>query len=138
MKQNYLRNTLDGLRQQVAAMGQCVLPNDLPQLIQCDLAFHRMIAELGGSATLLEVWSNLNGRIGALILRSLEEKKLNVEDVVRYHTEVVNALATRDPEQGRRAIIRHYIRGQQHEEAQTDSLNRIAQTTVALGAASTE
>ena len=127
--------TLDALRHQADRMSECVLPKDLPQLIQCDLAFHQVIAELGDSETLLDVWSKLSGRIGALILRSMEEKMLNVEDVVRYHTEVIAALESRDPEIGRRAIIRHYIRGQQHEEAQTDALNVVAQTTFTLSTA---
>jgi DNA-binding GntR family transcriptional regulator len=127
--------TLDALHQQVAAMGECVLPKDLPQLIQCDLAFHQIIAELGDSETLLEVWSRLNGRIGALILRSVEEKNLLIADLVRYHSQVVEALATRNVEKGRRAIIQHYIRGQPDEQTQTDALNVAAQTVVALSAA---
>ncbi|MCA9907364.1 MAG: GntR family transcriptional regulator [Caldilinea sp.] len=128
-------DTLDALRQQVEAMGKCVLPKDMPQLIQHDLIFHQMIAELGGSELLLELWSSLSGRIGALILRSLEDKKLNVADVVRYHAEVIDALESREPEIGRRAIIQHYIRGQLNEQAQTDALSAVAQTTFALSAA---
>ena len=126
--------TLDALRQQVEAMGKCVLPKDMPQLIQHDLAFHQMIAELGGSELLLELWSSLSGRIGALILRSLEENKLSVADVVRYHAEVVEALESFDPEIARRAIIQHYIRGQLNEQEQTDALSTVAQTTFALSA----
>lgn len=129
--------TLDALRRQVDAMRRCILPKDMPQLIQHDLAFHQVIAELGGSELLLELWSSLSGRIGALILRSLEEKKLNVADVVRYHAEVIEALQSRNPEIGRRAIIRHYIRGQQNEQAQTDAVNMVAETTFALAVAPT-
>ncbi len=127
-------NTLEALRQQVEAMGKCVLPKDMPQLIQHDLTFHQMIAELGGSELLLELWSSLSGRIGALILRSLEEKKLSVADVVRYHAEVIDALESGEPEIGRRAIIQHYIRGQLNEQAQTNTLSAVAQTTFALSA----
>ncbi len=125
--------TCAALNQQVATMRECVLPIDLPQLIQCDLAFHQIIAELGESETLLEVWSRLNGRIGALILRSVEEKNLLIQDLVRYHSQVVEALATRNVEIGRRAIIQHYIRGQQDEAPQTAALNAAAQATAALG-----
>ncbi len=130
--------TLDALRQQIGAMDACVLPKDLPQLIQHDLAFHERIAELASSDMLLELWSSLSGRIGALILRRLEEMKLNVADVVRYHADVVTALATRDPETGRQAVIRHYIRGQQDEEAQTAALSAVAQTTFTLASAATD
>ena len=127
------RTTLDVLRQQVTAMSSCTLPRDLPQLIQCDLAFHQCIAELGRSETLLDMWSKLSGRIGALILRSMEEKQLRLDDVVAYHTEVITALEARDAEIGRRAIIQHYIRGQQDEAPQTDALNAAAQAVAVLG-----
>jgi len=112
-----------------------VLPHDLPQLIQCDLVFHQMIAALGGSEMLLETWARLNGRIGALILRSMEQKQLQGADLVRYHAEVVEALATRDVEIGRRAIIRHYIRGQKDEEEQTAAMAAAAGAVVAVVAA---
>ena len=125
-------STLDALRAQVAAMDQCVLPHDLPQLIQCDLLFHQLIAALGGSEMLLESWARLNGRIGALILRSMEQKQLKGADLVQYHAEVVEALATRDVEIGRRAIIRHYIRGQKDEEEQTAALAAAAGAVVAV------
>jgi DNA-binding GntR family transcriptional regulator len=121
------QTTSDALHHQVAAMSRCNLPRDLPQLIQCDLAFHQIIAALGRSETLLEVWSKLSGRIGALILRSMEEKQLRLEDVVAYHTQVITALESCDGERGRRAIIQHYIRGQQDEATQTDALNAAAQ-----------
>ncbi len=126
-------STLDALRGQVEAMRQCLLPRDLPQLIQCDLAFHQLIAALGGSEMLLEVWSRLNGRIGALILRSMETKALSRDDLAGYHSEVVDALATCDVELGRRAIIQHYIRGQPDEAAQTAALSQAAQAVVAIG-----
>ena len=125
-------STLDALRRQVAAMDLCILPRDLPQLIQYDLAFHQLIAALGRSETLLDIWSKLSGRIGALILRSMEEKQLNREVLVRYHAEVVTALATRDGEIGRRAIIQHYIRGQHDEQAQTAALAMTAQAVATV------
>jgi len=131
-------STLDALHRQVAEMHTCVMPKDLPRLIQCDLAFHQVIAELGGSETLLESWAKLSGRIGALILRSMEEKKLNVQDIARYHAEVITALESRDLEQGRNAIIRHYIRGQAHEQALTNSLNVAAHVAAAFGAVGAE
>jgi DNA-binding GntR family transcriptional regulator len=126
-------STLDALRRHVAAMDLCVLPRDLPQLIQCDLAFHQLIAALGKSETLLEAWSRLSGRIGALILRSMEEKKLRREDLVSFHAEVVTALATHDVENGRRAIIQHYIRGHADEQMQTNAIANAAQAVATLG-----
>ena len=70
----------------------CTLPKDLPQVIRMDLAFHRTIVEWAGSDTLSETWSTLNGRMGALIIRSLELKQLHIEDVVQFHMQVIEAL----------------------------------------------
>jgi DNA-binding GntR family transcriptional regulator len=129
-----VQTTLEALRQQVAAMSRITLPRDLPQLIQCDLAFHQSIAELGRSETLLDMWSKLSGRIGALILRSMEEKQLRLEDVVALSRSGYRCAGGRDAEIGRRAIIQHYIRGQAGRSAdQTDALNAAAQATAALG-----
>jgi DNA-binding GntR family transcriptional regulator len=128
-------STVDALRRQVAAMRQCVLPKDMPQVIQCDLAFHEVIAALGRSGTLLEAWSRLSGRIGALMLRSIEEKQLALAEVVRYHNEVIDALQTRNVDAGRRAIIQHYIRGQADEVKQTEALSAAAEAVAVLGGA---
>jgi DNA-binding GntR family transcriptional regulator len=130
--QSITDDMLDALRRQVASMQQCVLPGDLPQLIQCDLAFHQQIAALAQSETLLDTWSQLSGRIGALILRSMEEKQLDRTDIVQYHAAVVDALATRDAALGRRAIIQHYIRGQPDEVPQTDAIDAAALAVATL------
>lgn len=111
---------LAALERQVAGMRKCSLPRNLSKLIQHDQEFHRLIAELADSPTLIRVWSTMNGRIGALIMRSVEANQLEPTDTVRYHTLVVEALATRDPALCRTAIIDHYLpedgaRGEQLE-----------------------
>lgn len=100
---------LQALADQVQEMAGCSLPRQLPRLIQLDLAFHRQIAGLAGSETLMEVWSSLNGRIGALMMRSVEANRLSNVDVVSYHDEVIDALATRDPHAACLAVIAHYL-----------------------------
>lgn len=101
--------TLVTMRQQIQVMQACALPRQLPQLIQADLAFHRAIADLAGSEALIQIWSTLSSRIGALIMRSVETNRLGTGDAVQYHSDVVEALATRDPATCRTAIILHYL-----------------------------
>lgn len=113
---------LQQLRQLVDVMAGCRFPRDLPLLIQTDIAFHRVIAGLCASEMMLEMWSTLNGRLGALIMSSLERKQLNTADVVRYHTDAVDALATRDPAIARREMAAHYLRGFPRERIATDAL----------------
>jgi DNA-binding GntR family transcriptional regulator len=101
---------LQRLRTAVAAMGQCALPQDLPQLIQLDLTFHRAIIDLSGSTKLIDLWAGLNGQIGALMLRGMEQQALDISDVVRLHTLVIDALTAGTPAQAQQAIVDHYIR----------------------------
>ncbi len=115
----------------VSGMRKCVLPKNLPQLIQLDLEFHQFIAELSASSMLLEMWSSLNGRVGALIMRSVEEKQLNTAEVADYHAEVVAVLATRDPDAAQRAIAHHYLRNQAMAQLHTGAVVAAIEATVA-------
>jgi DNA-binding GntR family transcriptional regulator len=104
-------SAIDSLRAGIGQVAHCVLPRDLPRIIECDRNFHAAIMALAGSETLKDLWSRLNSRMGALMMRAQQEKNIDMDDFVRYHTEVIDALATRDPEHARRQIIRHYLRG---------------------------
>lgn len=103
---------LTKLRAAVAAMGECTLPRDLPQLIKLDLTFHQAIIELSSSTKLIDLWASHNGQIGALMLRGMEQQALDISDVVRLHTLVVDALANGTPAQAQQAIVDHYIRNE--------------------------
>lgn len=102
---------LDRMRAHLETMRACVFPRDLPRMIQADLGFHGEIMALCRNDALVDLWANLNGRLGALIMRTVEERQANVDDVVRFHQEVMRALETRDPVDCCREIIRHYLRG---------------------------
>ncbi len=101
---------LGHLREAVSAMARCTLPRDLPRLIDLDLTFHQAIIELSGSTKLIDLWSSLNGQIGALMLRGMEQQALDINDVVRLHTLVIDALASGPPAKAQQAIVDHYIR----------------------------
>ena len=110
-------------------MSLCQLPRNLPRLIQLDLAFHRRIAALSNSDTLLEVWSSLSGRIGALMIRSVEANRLEIDDVIQFHNEVLDAMATRNPRACCLAIINHYL---PHSASRTLHMESIEQAVQAL------
>jgi DNA-binding GntR family transcriptional regulator len=101
---------LTRLQSQVDAMRRCGLPRDLPHLIECDLAFHQAIIELCAMPRLVELWTTLNGRIGAIILRSVEEQELRVDDVVALHAELLAALRQDDVAAMQQAVVHHYVR----------------------------
>ncbi len=103
---------LDELRTVVAAMGKCNLPQDLPQFIRLDLQFHQIIITAAESTKLVTLWSSLNGQMGALMLRGLEQQQIQISDAVAIHNRVIDGLATGDLERMQQAIVAHYIRSE--------------------------
>jgi DNA-binding GntR family transcriptional regulator len=100
----------DELERCCEQMIRCRLPDDVPQLIQIDLAFHRPLAELAGSRRTTELWSSLNGQMGALILSSIERQHAGIEDVVALHHKLIGALRSGDRSLAQEAVIEHYVR----------------------------
>jgi DNA-binding GntR family transcriptional regulator len=98
------------LHSMLDTMAQCSLPRDLPDLIRIDLAFHNAIISLSGSQRITELWSGLNGQIGALIIRSVEQQASDIDDIVAFHRQMVAALASGDANLARRTVVDHYMR----------------------------
>ena len=117
-----LFDTLEGCLER---MRRCRLPEDVPALIQIDLAFHRPLIELGESRRLIELWSSLNGQIGALVLTSLEAQHASISDVVAFHQQLLDGLRSGDAQVARQAVIDHYVRVEDrdaHRNAQMQQL----------------
>lgn len=109
---NISQDVLAQMAAQIDVMRTCQLPRDLPRLIQADLDFHQCLIEQSQSSQLVELWSRLNGRIGALILRSMEEQQLHINSVIALHQQLWDALHSGDLVQAQRAVVRHYLREQ--------------------------
>lgn len=98
------------LQLQLDAMGTCTLPEELPRLVKIDLEFHRMLVETSGSRRLIELWSSLNGQIGALFIRGVENQHAQTADVVAMHQRLLDVISTGAPEQIQEAVFTHYVR----------------------------
>lgn len=98
------------LEEHLAAMETCTLPAELPRLIKIDLAFHGLLAESAHSAQLMNLWSSLNGQIGALFIRGIENQHARTEDIVALHRQLFDAVRTHDPRVVQRAVLDHYVR----------------------------
>jgi DNA-binding GntR family transcriptional regulator len=101
---------IEGLETLLEEMGQCVLPQDLPNVIRIDLAIHKAVVALADSQRIVELWSSLSGQIGALIMRSVEQQSSQIDDIVQLHRELVDALATGDKAAARYTVVHHYLR----------------------------
>jgi len=117
-----LLSKLEGCIEQ---MGRCRLPNDVPALIQIDLAFHRPLIELGGSRRLIELWASLNGQIGALVLTSLENKQARIDDVAAFHQQLLDALRGGDARVAQQAVIDHYVRVEERDAVRSALMQQV-------------
>jgi DNA-binding GntR family transcriptional regulator len=106
---------LERLSACVEQMRLCRLPDDVPRLIQIDLALHRNLIELAESRRLIDLWSSLNGQIGALVLRSLEQQHASIEDVVAFHRRLLDAIASGDATMAQQGVIDHYVRQEERD-----------------------
>jgi DNA-binding GntR family transcriptional regulator len=109
----------------IAQMRVCRLPADVPQLIQIDLAFHRPLIEVGGSRRLRELWSSLNGQIGALVLRGLEEQQANIDHVIAFHQALLDAVASGDSQRAQRAVLDHYVRVEERDAVRNEHMHQL-------------
>ena len=99
----------------IEQMRLCRLPDDVPRLIQIDLAFHRNLIDLAESRRLIDLWSSLNGQIGALVLRSLEQLHANIDDVVAFHQRLLDAIESGDAAVAQQGVIDHYVRQEERD-----------------------
>jgi DNA-binding GntR family transcriptional regulator len=116
---------LDTLAGCIDRMRGCRLPDDVPTLIQVDLTFHRPLIELGGSRRLIELWSSLNGQIGALMLTSLENQQASIDDVADFHRQLIDALRSGDAQVAQQAVIRHYVRIEDQDAARSERMRQV-------------
>lgn len=118
------------LEEHLAMMETCSLPADIPQLLRIDLAFHGLLVKNANSPQLLNLWSGLNGQIGALFIRGIESRHANTQDIVDLHRTLLEAVRTSDPGIVQHAVLEHYVRvplrDAAHEAALLSTLQTIA------------
>jgi DNA-binding GntR family transcriptional regulator len=101
---------LSNLEDLVLEMARCKLPGDLPELLAIDLAFHRKLVESSEMPRLIELWSNLDGQIGALYIRAIEEHATSIDFVISIHDRYLTSIRSGDSTVACQAVIEHYIR----------------------------
>ncbi|MFL5758165.1 MAG: GntR family transcriptional regulator [Thermomicrobiales bacterium] len=97
---------LDNLLNEMARLN---LPADVPRLIGIDLAFHRLLIQGADAQRVVELWSSLDGQMSALILSSIEHHHAGIEDVVGFHSALLDAVRFGDVAVAREAVLIHYV-----------------------------
>jgi DNA-binding GntR family transcriptional regulator len=75
-------------------------------MVEVDLAFHRLLCELTGNATLVRTWEALTGPIRMSIVFAGTDKALANMSAAR-HRPLVDAIATGEPDVARTAVEEH-------------------------------
>jgi GntR family transcriptional regulator, rspAB operon transcriptional repressor len=118
----------------VVEMGQCRLPSELPRLVRIDIAFHRKLVECAQMPRLLELWSSLDGQIGALYIRAIEENETGgIDFVVEFHSKYVHALRSGDLSIARQAVLEHYVRFNDPLVSRSTALEEAIDSLTAVG-----
>ena len=93
----------------LAEMSTCVLPDDVPRLVQIDIAFHTLLIDGSDAPKVHELWEGLNGKMSVLFLTALEHRQASIDDVVAFHRDLLNGLRTGDLVRAQSAIVDHYL-----------------------------
>ena len=97
------RPTADGAGCPGAADGS------IGDMVEADLAFHRLLCELTGNATLVRAWETLTGPIRVAILFAGPATALANMSAAR-HQLLLDAIASGDPDSARGAVDAHMRR----------------------------
>ncbi len=105
------RRTADdvtALRRSVTAMTKAGFR--VAAYVKADIAFHETIGRASGNLLITLVSSGLRQAMGTSIRTSLAARRsaAELEDVVRRHSQIVDAIAARQPAAARRLMVRHY------------------------------
>jgi DNA-binding GntR family transcriptional regulator len=82
---------------------------DLAGIVEADTDLHRLIVLAGGHPRLVELWSTLNGQMGALMRSSLEQQGIDLSEAVRRHVALLRAFRRKDPQVATAALYDHYL-----------------------------
>ena len=98
---------LDDLAGLLPEFCTCQFSRDIPRVIEIDRAFHTLLAEAADIPRLLDLWSALSGRVGALMLRSIESKHLTLDYMAKLHEDCIDELRTGDADPMVAAVVHH-------------------------------
>ncbi|MBO9537292.1 phosphonate utilization associated transcriptional regulator [Herbaspirillum sp.] len=96
---------IERLRGMTEAMREAAQAKELEQYAQLNLQFHDVLLDTAGSAKLTETYQRLIKELSLFRLRALAGGGLRVS--ADEHREIVDAIATRDPERAGQALRRH-------------------------------
>jgi DNA-binding GntR family transcriptional regulator len=94
--------------------------NDMDGLVDSDTQFHEALIDVSGRRRLKDLWSMLNSQMGALMRAELERQGITMDDTVRRHIGIVEAVSAGDVASLRAELRAHYLLGFPGHGAEAD------------------
>ena len=109
--QNLSPEQLDELRRLVDRMAELVDAGATEELVETDVAFHRLVVDASGYVVLRRVWHSLDSIVRVRTMQALERNapssQVFLEDTVRAHAELLEALAEGPPSRAADLVHEH-------------------------------
>jgi DNA-binding GntR family transcriptional regulator len=98
-----------GMADVVHSMGLAAEKGDVAAIVECDTELHRLIVEASGHPRIVELWSTLNGQMGALMRSSLDRQAMELQETVTLHAKLLTAFRRKDSTVAIAALHDHYL-----------------------------
>lgn len=99
----------EALGEALDRMDAAARQGDLEAIVAADVHFHGLIVNASGRRRATELWTAVNGQIGALMRASIDRQHLALAGVRARHEPVREALRVGTPRQIEKAIYAHYV-----------------------------
>lgn len=104
---NITPTSLARLKSLVQQMDEAAATANLPEVVERDLEFHRLLCELSGHKLLLSVWTTLIPHVRRFIATKGMSAATELSLIVRSHTPIVQALEAGNAGRTEREVSQH-------------------------------
>ena len=98
-----------GMAEVVRSMEIAAENEDVAAIVGLDTDLHRLIVEASGHPRVVELWSTLNGQMGALMRSSLDHQAMELHETAALHARLLTAFRRKDPAIALAALRDHYL-----------------------------
>jgi len=102
------RKDIQSLRALLELQRQAFQKNDQAEFVRQDVAFHMELGRVGGNRVLGKVLQTIWGMLHAFI-SEVAQLPGAIEDAIRFHSDIVNAVAARRSDRAEELMLRHIL-----------------------------
>lgn len=93
----------------VAVMDAAAVRGDVVGVIEADTDLHRVVVETSEHPLVVDLWSTLNAQMGALMRSAIDHQRIDLEETVARHVELVRQFRELAPGRVVSAVRDHYM-----------------------------